>query len=165
MGRDRRRQLCKSSQHTTCRRCCSKASEDLGKEKTARSSSSHIKVWLKMEPYGVFKEVTQSCTNEDHYQSGYLYKSVSGLMFGFHSSFLIIRVSAPGGAVNKTEITRRRGRRRRSFFRIVRAGGTTPNQLGPARCRAALALNCQPTRPALRPPGACRRPFLAVCPL
>ena len=42
--------------------------------KAARSNGSHIKSRLKMEPHGVFKEVTKQCTNKDHYQSvsGYL---------------------------------------------------------------------------------------------
>ena len=38
--------------------------------KAARSNGSHIKSRLKMEPHGVFKEVTKQCTNKDHYQSG-----------------------------------------------------------------------------------------------
>ena len=38
--------------------------------KAARSNRSHIKSRLKMEPHGVFKEVTKECTNKDHYQSG-----------------------------------------------------------------------------------------------
>ena len=33
-------------------------------ERAARNRKSHIKFWLKMEPYGVFKEVTKSCTNK-----------------------------------------------------------------------------------------------------
>ena len=37
--------------------------------KAARSNGSHIKSRLKMEPHGVFKEVTKQCTNKDHYQS------------------------------------------------------------------------------------------------
>ena len=37
--------------------------------KSARSNRSHIKSRLKMEPHGVFKEVTKQCTNKDHYQS------------------------------------------------------------------------------------------------
>ena len=37
--------------------------------KAARSNRSHIKSRLKMEPHGVFKEVTKQCTNKDHYQS------------------------------------------------------------------------------------------------
>jgi hypothetical protein len=37
--------------------------------KAARGNGSHIKSRLKMEPYGVFKEVTKQCTNKDHYQS------------------------------------------------------------------------------------------------
>lgn len=36
--------------------------------KAARSNGSHIKSRLKMEPHGVFKEVTKQCTN-DHYHS------------------------------------------------------------------------------------------------
>ena len=36
--------------------------------KAARSNGSHIKSRLKMEPHGVFKEVTKQCTNKDHYQ-------------------------------------------------------------------------------------------------
>ena len=35
----------------------------------ARSSESHIESGLKMEPHGVFKEVTKLCTCQDHYQS------------------------------------------------------------------------------------------------
>ena len=38
--------------------------------KAARSNGSHIKSRLKMEPHGVFKEVTKQCTNKDHHQSG-----------------------------------------------------------------------------------------------
>jgi hypothetical protein len=41
--------------------------------KAARSNGSHIKSRLKMEPHGVFKEVTKQCTNKDHYQSVYWY--------------------------------------------------------------------------------------------
>ena len=37
--------------------------------KAARSNGSHIKSRLKMEPHGVFKEVTKQCDNKDHYQS------------------------------------------------------------------------------------------------
>ena len=37
--------------------------------KAARSNGSHIKSRLKMEPHGVFKEVTKQCTNKDHHQS------------------------------------------------------------------------------------------------
>ena len=37
--------------------------------KAARSNGSLIKSRLKMEPHGVFKEVTKQCTNKDHYQS------------------------------------------------------------------------------------------------
>ena len=44
--------------------------------KAARSNGSHIKSRLKMEPHGVFKEVTKQCTNKDHYQS------VSGCSIG-----------------------------------------------------------------------------------
>lgn len=40
--------------------------------KAARSNGSHIKSRLKMEPHGVFKEVTKQCTNKDHYQSAQL---------------------------------------------------------------------------------------------
>ena len=40
--------------------------------KAARSNGSHIKSRLKMEPHGVFKEVTKQCTNKDHYQSDIL---------------------------------------------------------------------------------------------
>ena len=40
--------------------------------KAARSNGSHIKSRLKMEPHGVFKEVTKQCTNKDHYQSAAL---------------------------------------------------------------------------------------------
>jgi len=36
--------------------------------KAARSNGSHIKSRLKMEPHGVFREVTALCTNKDHYQ-------------------------------------------------------------------------------------------------
>ena len=38
--------------------------------KAARSNGSHIKSRLKMEPHGVFMEVTKQCTNTDHHQSG-----------------------------------------------------------------------------------------------
>jgi len=41
--------------------------------KAARSNGSHIKSRLKMEPHGVFKEVTKQCTNKDHYQSAVLH--------------------------------------------------------------------------------------------
>ena len=56
-------------------------------------------------------------------------------------------------------------RRRRSLIRIVHARGAIPHEMGPTRCRAMPALTNQLTRPAPRPPGACRRPVLAVCPL
>ena len=51
---------------------------------------------------------------------------------------------------------RKRRRRRRSLLRIVHARGAIPNEMGPTRCRATQALTNQPTRPAPRPPGACR---------
>ena len=41
--------------------------------KAARSNGSHIKSRLKMEPHGVFKEVTKQCTNKDHYQSVHVF--------------------------------------------------------------------------------------------
>ena len=58
----------------------------------------------------------------------------------------------------------RRRRRRRRLLRIVHARGAIPDEMGPTRCRATPALTNQSTRPAPRPPGACRRPVLAVCP-
>ena len=40
-----------------------------------------------------------------------------------------------------------------------------PNEVEPTRFRATPAFTNQPTRSAPRPPGACRRLVLAVCPL
>ena len=45
--------------------------------KAARSNGSHIKSRLKMEPHGVFKEVTKQCTNKDHYQSATRHGSIN----------------------------------------------------------------------------------------
>ena len=47
--------------------------------KAARSNGSHIKSRLKMEPHGVFKEVTKQCTNKDHHQSVVDEVAVTGL--------------------------------------------------------------------------------------
>ena len=47
--------------------------------KAARSNGSHIKSRLKMEPHGVFKEVTIQCTNKHHYQSVGLQCAVTGI--------------------------------------------------------------------------------------
>ena len=52
--------------------------------KAARSNGSHIKSRLKMEPHGVFKEVTKQCTNKDHYQS------VIPMFSRFHGFIIII---------------------------------------------------------------------------
>ena len=54
-----------SERHVKCRQ----ARESMQIGKAARSNGSHIKSRLKMEPHGVFKEVTKQCTNKDHYQS------------------------------------------------------------------------------------------------
>ena len=53
-----------SERHVKCRQA--RSSMQIGK--AARSNGSHIKSRLKMEPHGVFKEVTKQCTNKDHYQ-------------------------------------------------------------------------------------------------
>ena len=56
--------------------------------KAARSNGSHIKSRLKMEPHGVFKEVTKQCTNKDHYQS---------VAYGVAGAWVVHRVHPPGG--------------------------------------------------------------------
>ena len=43
--------------------------------RAARSSESHIKSGLKMEPHGVFKEVTKLCNDKDHQSVLHLHHS------------------------------------------------------------------------------------------
>ena len=45
----------------------------------------------------------------------------------------------------------------RSLLKIVHARGAIPNEMGPTRCGATLALTNQPTRSAPRPPDAFRQ--------
>ena len=44
------------------------AKQSIQMSRAARSSESQIKSGLKMEPHGVFNEVTKLCTEEDHYR-------------------------------------------------------------------------------------------------